>query len=99
MLPAIRCCRVLATGEDGLWEKMFESMGIRKGRRMRKIACQPFGRRTEVDGAKISMGQKTATKIEVEVLSKSPSLRIRPRSPPVSGPTDVQIKMHDFKLI
>ena len=41
---------------------------------MRKIACQPFGGPVviEVDGAKISLGQKIAAKIEVEVLAKSP---------------------------
>ncbi len=56
------------------WEKRFESLGIRKGRRMRKIACQPFGGPVviEVDGSKISLGRGIASKIEVEVV-KSPS--------------------------
>lgn len=57
------------TGEVG-WEKRFESMGIRKGRRMRKIACQPFGGPVviEVDGSKISLGRGIASKITVEAL-------------------------------
>jgi ferrous iron transport protein A len=56
------------------WERKFESLGIRKGRRMRKIACQPFGGPVviEVDGSKISLGRGIAAKIEVEVI-KSPS--------------------------
>jgi ferrous iron transport protein A len=56
------------------WEKKFESMGIRRGRRLRKIACQPFGGPVviEVDGSKISLGRGIAAKIEVEVI-KSPS--------------------------
>lgn len=55
-------------------EKKFESIGIRKGRRIRKIACQPFGGPVvvEVDGSKISLGQGIASKIEVEVLVPSP---------------------------
>lgn len=38
------------------WEKKFESLGIRRGRKLRKIACQPFGGPVviEVDGSKIS---------------------------------------------
>lgn len=61
------------SGEFG-WERRFESLGIRKGRRMRKIACQPFGGPVvvEVDGSKISLGRGIASKIEVEVV-KSPS--------------------------
>jgi ferrous iron transport protein A len=56
------------------WEKKLESMGIRKGMRVRKIACQPFGGPVviEVGGSKISLGRKIASKIEVEVLP-SPS--------------------------
>ena len=56
------------------WEKKFESLGIRRGRRLRKIACQPFGGPVviEVDGSKISLGRGIASKIEVEVV-KSPS--------------------------
>ena len=55
-------------------EKKFESIGIRKGRRIRKIACQPFGGPVvvEVDGSKISLGRGIASKIEVEVLVPSP---------------------------
>lgn len=55
------------------WEKRFESIGIRKGRRMRKIACQPFGGPIviEVEGSKISLGRGIASKIEVEVIEAS----------------------------
>ncbi len=52
------------------WEKKFESLGIRRGRKLRKIACQPFGGPVviEVDGSKISLGRGIASKIEVEVI-------------------------------
>jgi ferrous iron transport protein A len=61
------------TGGFG-WEKKFESLGIRKGRKMRKIASQPFGGPLiiEIDGSKISLGRGIAAKIEVEVVN-SPS--------------------------
>ncbi len=57
------------------WEKRFESVGIRKGRRLRKIVCQPFGGPVvvEVDGSKISLGRGIASRIGVEVLQQSPS--------------------------
>ncbi len=57
----------------GSMEKKLESIGIRKGRRIRKIACQPFGGPVvvEVDGSKISLGRGFASKIEVEVLVHS----------------------------
>ena len=60
-------------GEFG-WDKKFESLGIRKGRRVRKIACQPFGGPVviEVAGSRISLGRGLAAKIEVEVIA-SPS--------------------------
>ncbi len=56
---------------DVSWEKRFESMGIRKGRYIRKIASQPFGGPIviEVNGSKMSLGRNIAAKIEVEVLS------------------------------
>lgn len=56
------------------WEKKFDSLGIRRGRKLRKIACQPFGGPVviEVDGSKISLGRGIASKIEVDVV-KSPS--------------------------
>ncbi|MDD2754964.1 MAG: FeoA family protein [Methanothrix sp.] len=59
---------------DAGWEKRFESMGIRKGRHIRKIASQPFGGPIviEVNGSKMSLGRNIAAKIEVEVLA-SPS--------------------------
>jgi len=62
------------TVRDASWEKRFESMGIRKGKHIRKIATQPFGGPVviEVNGSKISLGHNIAAKIEVEVLA-SPS--------------------------
>lgn len=67
------------TGGFG-WEKKFESLGIRKGRRLRKIASQPFGGPLviEVDGSKISLGRGIAAKIVVEVLT-APGERSGPR--------------------
>lgn len=52
------------------WGKRLESMGIRKGRHIRKIANQPFGGPVviEVDSMKISLGRNIAQKIEVEVI-------------------------------
>jgi len=72
--PCNQPLQVLAVGDEGSWEKKFESLGIRKGRRIRKIACQPFGGPVviEVNGSKISLGQKIASKIEVEVIAPSP---------------------------
>jgi ferrous iron transport protein A len=60
-------------GDHG-WEKKFESMGIRKGKHIRIIACQPFGGPVvvEINGSKISLGRGIASKIEVEILA-SPS--------------------------
>ena len=59
---------------DSYWEKKFESFGIRKGRKVRKIASQPFGGPVviEIDGSKVSLGRKIASKIEVEIVA-SPS--------------------------
>ena len=61
----------MAVNGDVNREKRFESMGIRKGRRIRKIADQPFGGPVviEVDSSKISLGRNIAAKIEVEVLA------------------------------
>ena len=52
------------------WAKRLESMGIRKGQRVRKIACQPFGGPVviEVGGCCVSMGRGIASKIDVEVV-------------------------------
>jgi len=52
------------------WTKRLESMGIRKGQRVRKIACQPFGGPVviEVGGCCVSMGRGIASKIDVEVV-------------------------------
>ncbi len=72
--PCNRPLQVLTiSGEHG-WDKKFESIGLRKGGRIRKIACQPFGGPLviEVEGSKISLGRGIASKIEVEVLA-SPS--------------------------
>jgi len=70
--PCNQPLQVLAVGGDGPWERKLESIGILVGRRIRKIACQPFGGPVviEVNGSKISLGQKIASKIEVEVLSQ-----------------------------
>jgi ferrous iron transport protein A len=71
--PCNQTLEVMIIG-DVNWEKRFESMGIRKGRHIRKIASQPFGGPVviEVNGSKISLGRNIAAKIEVEVLA-SPS--------------------------
>jgi len=52
------------------WANRLESMGIRKGQRVRKIACQPFGGPVviEVGGCCVSMGRGIASKIDVEVV-------------------------------
>ncbi|MGC9514257.1 FeoA family protein [Methanocrinis sp.] len=57
------------------WARRLESMGIRKGQRVRKIACQPFGGPVviEVGGCCVSMGRGIASKIDVEVVSESVS--------------------------
>jgi ferrous iron transport protein A len=72
--PCNQTLEVMIVSGDTLWEKRFESMGIRKGRLIRKIVCQPFGGPVviEVNGSKISLGRNIAAKIEVEVLA-SPS--------------------------
>ena len=69
--PCNRTLKVMAVNGDANWEKRFEAMGIRKGRRIRKIADQPFGGPVviEVDSSKISLGRNIASKIEVEVLA------------------------------
>jgi len=68
--PCNQILEVMAVNGDVNWEKRFESMGIRKGRRIRKIADQPFGGPVviEINGSKISLGRNIAAKIEVEVL-------------------------------
>lgn len=55
------------------WAKRLESMGIRKGQRVRKIACQPFGGPVviEIGGCCVSMGRGIASKIDVEVVSEA----------------------------
>ncbi len=57
------------------WARRLESMGIRKGQRVRKIACQPFGGPVviEIGGCCVSMGRGIASKIDVEVVSESAS--------------------------
>ena len=62
-------------GEYG-WQRRFDSMGIRRGSRVRKITCHPFGGPVviELNGSKISLGRGIAAKIEVEVLS-SPQVK------------------------
>ena len=70
--PCNQTLEVMIIGGDAGWEKRFESMGIRKGRHIRKIASQPFGGPVviEVNGSKISLGRNIAAKIEVEVLAR-----------------------------
>lgn len=69
--PCNTALQVMAVTGDLQWEKKFESLGIRKGQSIRKIACQPFGGPVviEVNGSKISLGRNIAAKIEVEVLA------------------------------
>ena len=64
---------------DAGWEKRFESMGIRKGRHMRKIASQPFGGPVviEVNGSKISLGRILLQKSRWRYLPVPP-VRVRP---------------------
>ncbi len=71
--PCNQTLEIMIVNDAG-WEKRFESMGIRKGRHIRKIATQPFGGPIviEVNGSKMSLGRNIAAKIEVEVLA-SPS--------------------------
>jgi ferrous iron transport protein A len=71
--PCNQILEIMIVNDAG-WEKRLESMGIRKGRHIRKIASQPFGGPIviEVNGSKISLGRNIAAKIEVEVLA-SPS--------------------------
>lgn len=68
--PCNETLEVKAIFSDIDWGKRLESMGIRKGRHMRKIANQPFGGPVviEVDSMKISLSRNIAEKIEVEVL-------------------------------
>ncbi|MDD4161285.1 MAG: FeoA family protein [Methanothrix sp.] len=67
--PCNQMLEVMEVSDAG-WQRRFESMGIRKGRHIRKIASQPFGGPVviEVNGSKISLGRNIAAKIEVEVL-------------------------------
>jgi ferrous iron transport protein A len=52
------------------WQKRLESVGIKEGRKVRKIVCQPFGGPVviEVEGSRISLGRGIASKIGVEVI-------------------------------
>jgi ferrous iron transport protein A len=61
---------IISLSSGSGWQKRFESMGIRKGRCLRKIACQPFGGPVtiDVDGSKISLGRGIASKIGVEAV-------------------------------
>lgn len=72
--PCNETLEVMGIYSDVDWGKRFESMGIRKGRRIRKIADQPFGGPVviEFNGMKISLGRNIAAKIEVEVLAPPP---------------------------
>jgi ferrous iron transport protein A len=68
--PCNQTLEVMTFSGDADWEKRFEAMGIRKGRRIRKIASQPFGGPVviEINGSKMSLGRNIAAKIEVEVI-------------------------------
>ena len=68
--PCNEMLEVKAIYSDLDWGKRLESMGIRRGRHIRKIANQPFGGPVviEIDSMKISLGRNIAAKIEVEVL-------------------------------
>ena len=71
--PCNEMLEVKAIYSDLDWGKRLESMGIRRGRHIRKIANQPFGGPVviEVDSMKISLGRNIAAKIEVEVLGSN----------------------------
>lgn len=71
--PCNEMLEVMAIYADVDWAKRLESMGIRKGRHIRKIASQPFGGPLiiEVNGSKISLGRNIAAKIEVEVIAQA----------------------------
>jgi len=62
------------TGNFG-WVKRLESMGVREGQKVRKIACQPFGGPVvvEIGGCCVSMGRGIASKINVEVVTPATS--------------------------
>ncbi len=68
--PCNQILEVMAVNGDVNWEKRFESMGIRKGRRIRKIADTPLGGPVVIDvySSKISLGRDIAAEIEAEVL-------------------------------
>ena len=70
--PCNETLEVKAIYSDLDWGKKLESMGIRRGKHIRKIANQPFGGPVviEVDLMKISLGRNIAAKIEVEVLGR-----------------------------
>ena len=72
--PCNQPLEVKTVDGDCRWQKKLDSFGIRKGRKVRKIASQPFGGPIviEIDGSKISLGRKIASKIEVEIVA-SPS--------------------------
>jgi ferrous iron transport protein A len=73
--PCNLVLEIKSFAESFCWAKRLESMGIRKGQRVRKIACQPFGGPVviEVGGCCVSMGRGIASKIDVEVVSEAPS--------------------------
>jgi ferrous iron transport protein A len=69
--PCNQTLKIMMINDAG-WEKRFESMGIRKGEHIRKIASQPFGGPIviEVNGSKMSFSRNIAAKIEVEMLPR-----------------------------
>lgn len=68
--PCNLVLEITSFAESFGWANRLESMGIRKGQRVRKIACQPFGGPVviEVGGCCVSMGRGIASKIDVEVV-------------------------------
>lgn len=71
--PCNSLLEVTSISGPGGWQNRLDSVGIRKGRRMRKIACQPFGGPVvvEIGGSKISLGRGIASRIGVEVVQGS----------------------------
>ena len=77
--PCNQTLEVMTVCGGAGWEKRFESMGIRKGRHIRKIASQPFGGPVviEVNGSKISLVAILLQKSRWEYLPV-PHVSVRP---------------------
>ncbi|OPX78050.1 MAG: FeoA domain protein [Methanosaeta sp. PtaB.Bin039] len=68
--PCNKILEIKSLSDGTGWRHRLEAVGIRKGQRVRKIVCQPFGGPIviEVGGSRISMGRGIASKIAVEVV-------------------------------